>query len=119
MEENEKKQLTKEEILERSREENKNGDERDKQRYSMANSLGFAVGLLLAGIVILVSSLCAGRCPFEVVAVVTGMQAAQALYMGITVKRLRKVYLTIGIAEAACFVCLSVLWILELCGVAI
>ena len=117
--EEEKKQLTKEEILERSRAENKNGDERDRQRYPMGNSIGFSVGLVLAGIVILVSSLCAGRCPFEVVAVVTGMQAAQALYIGITVQRLRKVYLTIGIVEGLCCVCLSVLWILELCGVAI
>lgn len=116
MEENETKQLTKEEILQRSREENKNGDERDRQRYPMANSIGFSVGLLLAGIVILVSSLCADRFPSEVVVVVAGMQAAQALYIGITVKRLRKVYLTIGIAECLIFICLTVIWILELCG---
>lgn len=117
--EEEKKQLTKEEILELSRAENKNGDERDRQRYPVANSIGFSVGLLLAGIVILVSSFCADRFPSEVVVVVAGMQAAQALYVGITVKRLRKVYLTIGIVECVVAVALAVLWILELCGVAV
>ena len=119
MEENENKTLSKEEILAKSREENKSGDEREKQQYAIANSLGFSVGLMLAGIVVLISVICTDRLPVEVMFVVTAMQSVQALLIGVKVRRQRKLYLTVGIVECVLSVVFLILWILELCGVAL
>ena len=111
--------LTKEEILAKSREENKSGDEREKQQYAIANSLGFSVGLMLAGIVVLISVICTDRLPVEVMFVVTAMQSVQALLIGVKVRRQRKLYLSVGIVECVLSVVFLILWILELCGVAL
>ena len=109
--------LTKEEILAKSREENKGGDEREKQQYSIANSLGFGIGLMLAGIVVLISVICTDRLPSEVMFVVLAMESAQALVIGAKNRRQRKLFLPIGIIECILSVVFLVLWILELCGV--
>lgn len=110
--------LTKEEILAKSREENKNGDEREKQQNSIANSLGFSVGLMLAGIVVIISVICTERLPVEVMFVVTAMQSVQAILIGVKVRQ-RKLDLTIGIVEGVLSAVFLILWILELCGVAL
>lgn len=111
--------LTKEEILAKSREENKSGDEREKQQYSIANSLGFSIGLMLAGIVVIISVICTDRLPVEVMFVVAAMQSVQAILIGVKVRRQRKLYLTVGIVECVMSVVFLILWILELCGVAL
>lgn len=110
--------LTKEEILAKSREENKSGDEREKQQYSIANSLGFSIGLMLAGIVVLISVICTDRLPVEVMFVVAAMQSVQAILIGVKVRQ-RKLYLTVGIVEGVLSAVFLILWILELCGVAL
>ena len=115
--ENNENNLNKEQILAKSREENKHGDERERQQYSVANSLGFAIGLMLAGIVVLVTVVCTGRLPVEVMFLVTAMQAAQSLVIGINVRRQRKLYLMVGVIESAMSLVFLIFWILELCGV--
>lgn len=116
MEEN-KTELSREEILAGSREENKNGDEREKQYFLKANSFACSIGLLLAGIIILVSSLVEERFPVEVLLITTAMQSAQSFIAARGVRKTRKLYLTVGIAEAVLSVFFLVFWILMLCGV--
>ncbi|MDE7380482.1 MAG: hypothetical protein K2N14_05445 [Clostridia bacterium] len=109
-------QLTREEILATAREENKYGDEREKQFYLKANSFAFCIGLMMAGIIILVTSLVENRFPIEVLLITTAMQSAQS-FIAARVRKTRKIYLIIGIAEAVCAVSFLVFWILLLCGV--
>lgn len=115
--EGEEEPPTKEQILAGVRKENEKGDEREKQDLVKANSLAMSVGLLIAGIIILVSTLVKDEFPIEIFLVVCGMQAAQSIFVGVKVLRLRKLYLTIGIIECIAFVTFSVLWILQMCGV--
>lgn len=110
-------QPTREEILATSRKENENGDEREKQFFLKANSYAFSIGLLMAGIVILVSSLVEDRFPIEVLLILTAMQSGQAFIAARGMRKTRKLYLIIGIAEAVCAVFFLVFWILMLCGV--
>lgn len=117
--EEEKAQPSREQILAISREENKNGDERERQFYIKANSYAFSIGLLMAGLIILVSSLVEKRFPVEVLLITTAMQSAQAFIAARGMRKTRKLYLTVGIAEAVCAVFFLVFWILILCGVAV
>ena len=110
-------QPTREEILAISREENKNGDEREKQYFLKANSFALSIGLVFAGIIILVSSLVQNRFPIEVMLITMAMQSAQAFIAARGVRKTRKLYLVVGIAEAVCAVFFLVFWILQLCGV--
>ncbi|MDE6691046.1 MAG: hypothetical protein K2K04_03665 [Clostridia bacterium] len=117
MNEEEKTQLSREEILAMSREENKNGDEREKQFYLKANSFALSIGLLLAGVIILVTSLVESRFPVEVMLITMAMQSVQSFIAARGVRKTRKLYLVVGIAEAVCAVFFLVFWILTLCGV--
>ena len=110
-------QPTREEILATARKENENGDEREKQFYLKANSFAFCIGLMLAGIIILVSSLVENRFPIEVLLITTGMQSAQSFIAARGMRKTRKLYLIIGIAETVCAVFFLVFWILMLCGI--
>ncbi len=115
--EGEEEPPTKEQILEGVRKENEKGDEREKQELIKANSLAMSVGFFIAGIIIIVSVIVNDVFPVEVLLVTCGMQAVQSIYVGLRNRRLRKLYLTVGIIEAIVGVCLAVLWILQLCGV--
>jgi len=115
--EGEEEPPTKEQILAGVRKENEKGDEREKQDLVKANSIAMSVGLLIAGIIILVSTLVKDEFPIEIFLVVCGMQAAQSIFVGVKVRRLRKLYLTIGIIEILCVVFFAVMWILAMCGV--
>ena len=124
MEENENKtveedvtQPSREEILAISREENKNGDEREKQYFLKANSFAFAIGLLMAGVIILVSSLVENRFPIEVMLIMIAMEAAQSFIAAHGMRKTRIIYLTLGICFAVLAVFFLVFWILTLCGV--
>ena len=117
MEENQNAQLSREEILAISREENKHGDEREKQYYLKANALAFSVGLLVAGIIIIVTVLTSGRLPAEILLLTCSMQAVQSIVVAVGTRKLRKMYLVIGITEAVVAVFFLVYWILQLCGV--
>ncbi|MDE7257433.1 MAG: hypothetical protein K2N50_05715 [Clostridia bacterium] len=127
MEENENKtfevaeeevaQPTREEILATAREENKDGDEREKQFFVKANSLAVSIGLVFAGLIILVSSLVEKRVPVEVMLIAMAMQSVQAFIAARGVRKTRKLYFAVGIVEAVLAVLFLVIWILQLCGV--
>ncbi len=116
-EETESVQYSREEILAVSREENKNGDERERQYYGKANSLAFSVGLLIAGIVLLVEVNLDRRFPAEILLLTCAMQAVQSFVVAFGNRKFRKLYLTVGIVEAVLSVVFLVLWILQLCGI--
>lgn len=109
--------LSREQILEASRKENKNGDERERQSYIKANSFAFSIGLFFAGIIILVSSLVEGKFPVNVLLITTAMQAAQAFIVARGVRKIKKFYLSQCILFSVLTVCFLVLWILQLCGI--
>ncbi|MDE6557750.1 MAG: hypothetical protein K2K39_01450 [Clostridia bacterium] len=110
-------QPSREEILAMSREENKNGDEKEKQYFLKANSFAFCIGLMMSGIIILITSLVENRFPIEVLLITTAMQSAQSFIAARGMRKTRKIYLILGICEAVCAVALLVFWILTLCGV--
>ncbi|MDE7401766.1 MAG: hypothetical protein K2N17_06920 [Clostridia bacterium] len=127
MEENENKtvevteeavnQPSREEILAMSREENKNGDEKEKRCFEKASALAFSVGLLIAAIILIVTIIRSDRFPSEIMFLMCGMQAVQSLVVAHGYRKMRKVYLAVGIFEVACAVFFLVFWILQLCGV--
>ena len=116
MNEEEKTQLSREEILEMSREENKNGDEREKQIYKNAIQIAYSIGLILTGIILLVSSII-DKLPSELLIVYMGMSGATGLYCGIKFTKRRRLFLASGIICTITCVFFVVFWILELCGV--
>ncbi len=109
--------LSREEILAASRKENKSFDEREQQAMIKGNSLAMSAGLLIAGIIIIVSVFVKDVFPIEIIVVACGMQAVQSIFIGLSNRKLRKLYLTVGVIEAIAGVCLTVIWILQLCGV--
>ena len=115
--EEEAAQPTREEILATAREENKDGDEREKQFFVKANSLAVSIGLVFAGLIILVSSLVEKRVPVEVMLIAMAMQSVQAFIAARGVRKTRKLYFAVGIVEAVLAVLFLVIWILQLCGV--
>ncbi len=110
-------QPTREEILATAREENKNGDEREKQCFAKAGTLAFSTGLLIAAVILIVTSIRSDRFPAEIMLMMCGMQAVQSLVVAHGYRKMRKVYLTLGIFEVVCSVLFIVYWILQLCGV--
>lgn len=125
MEENENKtveeeatQPSREEILAMSREENKKGDEREKQCFAKAGTLAFSAGLLIAAVILIVTSIRNDRFPAEILLMMFGMEAVQSLVIAHGYRKLRKLYFIVGIVQVVCVVCFTVLWILQLCGVA-
>lgn len=110
--------LSREEILAASRKENKYGDEMSMQWREKAGTLAFSTGLLLSGIVMLVTVLVKNYLPNEVYFIICGMQAVQGLTIGIKCTgKLKKVYLTQGILFAVLTALFLTFWILQLCGV--
>lgn len=112
-------ELSRDEILEISRQENKNGDERERQTYAKASSVAFAVGLLVAGLIILVNVIIKDRLPIEVLLIISSAQAAQSFITAHGVRKTRKLYLTLAILMTVVSVCFLVMWILYLCGISI
>lgn len=113
----ESEQLSREKILAISREENKNGDEKEKQFYVKANSIALSAGLLVAGILMIISVAVQDRFPIEIVLITVTMQAVQSFGVAYGVRKARKLYLIVGICEAVAGVILLVLWILQMCGI--
>ena len=110
--------LSREEILAASRKENKYGDEMSMQWRDRAGTLAFSAGLLLSGIVMLVTVLVKNYLPYEVYLIICGMQAVQGLAIGIKCSgKIKKVYLIQGILFAVLAALFLAVWILQLCGV--
>lgn len=111
--------LSKEDILAASRKENKNGDERERQGMLSANSLAMSTGLLIGGIVMLVSVIVTGKLPIEIWLVIGGMEAVQFIGNAVKMSKQRVLYIVLSVLMCLCFISFVVLWILELCGVAL
>lgn len=111
------KQLSREDILAMSRNENKNGDEKEQQAYVKAGTFAFSAGLVLAGIILIVSVFVEDKLRLDILLLISAMQAVQQLIVGFSHRKMRKVSLVVGIAEAVCAVMFLVLWIIQLCGV--
>lgn len=109
---------TRDEILAISREENKNGDEMEKDTYKIAIQIAYSLGLLLIGIIMLVSSILNRGLPTELMIVYMGMTGTSGLFCGIRITKNKKLFLTSGVLCLIACVLFIVLWILELCGVA-
>lgn len=108
---------TREEILAMSRDENKNGDEREKQYYQKANSMAFGTALLVSVAILLVSVIRDGRIPCEIMLLYTASQAVNNLIISRGAVKTKKLYLVLGIAFAVLAVLFLVMWILQMCGV--
>lgn len=114
----ENSQPTREDVLAASRAENKHGDEMEMQWLAKAGTLAFSFGLLLAGIIELVTVIVKGYSPYEVLLIVCGMQTVNSLIVGIRgAKKTKKLYLALGGTFGVLTVIFTVFWILQLCGV--
>lgn len=110
-------QLTREEILESSRKENKQGDEREQNLYGKGIRLAYSIGVILIGIISLVNAIVVDKSPAELWIVYMGMTAVWSLYYGIRVGKHRPLFLFCGIFCSLTCVFFIVIWILGLCGV--
>ena len=111
--------LSKEDILEASRKENKNGDERERQGVLTANSLAMSTGLFIGGIVMIISVLVTGKIPIEIWLIIGGMESVQFIVNAVKMSKLRVLNIVLSVLMCLCFIAFTVLWILELCGVAL
>lgn len=109
-------QPTREDILAASRNENKNGDEREKQIYKNAIQIAYSIGFILTCVIMLVSSVM-GKLSAELMIVYTGMSGTMGLYCGIKFTKRKPLFLACGaVCLFACAVFI-VYWILQLCGI--
>ena len=111
--------LTKEEILAKSREENKNGDEMQKSGEKWAARIAVSVCAIVACLVMGLSMIFDVEVPLALYIVIGSLMAAYVIFLGIKGNKFRKFMLVGGIIMAICVVILIVVWILELCGVAL
>ena len=118
VEEKEATALTKEEILAKSREENKNGEEMQKSGDKTAARIAFSVCAVVACLVMGLSMIFDVEVPLALYIVIGSLMAAYVIFLGIKGNKFRKFMLVGGIIMAICVVILIVVWILELCGVA-
>ncbi len=91
--------MTKEEILAKSREENKNWDEMERFAYAKAGQRACAVGGLVCVIVILLESIFAARVSFSTWAVYLSMTGTMLLTKYLNLKK--KHELIFGILQLA------------------
>jgi len=106
----------KEKILAQSREENKNGDEREQQYLYKGAYLATAVGFLLYGIISIVLSVL-DRHSYEMNIVTFAMIGTMYTIFGMTTSKRKPLFLAAGIVCIAASVTALVAWILQLCGV--
>lgn len=109
-------QPAREDILAASRNENKNGDEREKQIYKSAIQVAYSIGFILTCVIMLVSSVM-GRLSAELMIVYTGMAGTMGLYCGIKFTKRKPLFLACGAVCILACATFIVYWILQLCGV--
>jgi len=107
--------LSKEEILAKSREENKNGDERDKQCLYRSAFAATLIGFVLCGIVNIVLSIL-DRQSYEMNMVIFATVGSMYLMWGIKTSKHRPLFLGAGSVCIAASVVALIGWILQLCG---
>lgn len=110
------KGLGRDEILAKSREENKYGDEREQQALYRAAYAATAVGMFIYGIMSVVLSLM-GRCSYEMNVVTFAIIGTMYTVWGLKSAKRRRLLLTAGIVCTVSSVTSLVCWILQLCGI--
>lgn len=108
--------LSKEEILARSRAENKHGDEREQQSLYKAAYTATAVGFILYGIIAIVLAVL-GKHSYEMTIVMFGIMGTMYTVWGVKTTKRRALFLSAGIVAISASVVAAVCWILEICGV--
>ncbi len=108
--------MDKEEILARSREENKHGDEREQQALYKAAYIATAVGFLLYGILSVVLAIF-DRHSYEMNIVTFAIIGTMYTIWGFKTTKRRQLFLAAGIVCLIASVTSLVCWILQLCGI--
>lgn len=114
--EKENEVMSKDEILAKSREENKHGDEREQQSIYKAAYIATGVGFLLYGIINIVLALF-DKHSYEMDIVTFAIIGTMYTIWGIKTTKLKPFFLAAGIVCIAAFVTSLVCWILQLCGI--
>jgi len=117
MEENdEKKTLSKEEILAQNRADNKNGDEREMQFLYKGAFFASAIGFCLSGIISLVLSFFDME-SYEMNAVTFAIIGIMYTIFGVKTTKHKKLFLAAGIIGLIATAIFLTCWILQLCSV--
>ncbi len=114
--EKEEKQLSKEEILEKSRKENKDGDEREKQYLYKGAYFATCIGFLLYGIISIVLAILE-KPSYEMNIVLFAIIGTMYTVFGAKTTKHKKLFLCAGIVCLVASVTTLVCWILMLCGI--
>lgn len=114
---NAQNELTKEQILERSRKENlKNGDERQRDRQKLIPAIGFIAGIVSLFIVELVFIIM-GKPISHLLAIMSTMLAAQSIGQACMYKRLRVVFIVCAVIITIAAIMQWIIFGLELAGI--
>ncbi len=108
--------MNREEILNKSRLENKNGDERELQVNAKAGNIAFRFGVLMCMLMVVIERLLCSTSTISspLFAVYCFMTAVSELYVGITLKSKKGLYL--GIVFGILCVLFLVFFILDCVG---
>ncbi len=113
--ENEEKVMDKEEILAKSREENKHGDEREEQFLYKGAYFATAVGFILTGIISVVLAIF-DKVSYEMNIVTFAIIGTMDTIFGAKTSKRKQLFLATGVVSIAASVVALVCWILQLCG---
>ena len=108
-------EMSKAEVLEKSRNENKGGDERDKLAFMRGAQVAFIVSLIIIGIMEIVLA-CFDKSPIEPILIFSGITGAYNTVLGASRVKNRKIHLVYGVVLDILCVLFIVLWVLELSG---
>ena len=109
----EEKNLLKEQILEQSRQENKNGDERDRERLKYAPYVGFLAGAVMIFILEIVMMFL-HKDYLHLVIIMCTMLSAQSIYQSFVVTKNKRLIRVAAIVTTVCTVGAIICWILTL-----
>ena len=115
-------ELSPEEILERAKKENeKNGDERERGKIQWCNYAGYVAIALSCVVVMIVLTVINGKAPTAVMAILfTGIAAQNIVQACVNKqKKTKTVFIVCAVLITAGTAVYWVLWILGLCGVAL
>ncbi|MBP5618233.1 MAG: hypothetical protein J6X61_03685 [Clostridia bacterium] len=107
--------MNKDEILERSRRENKNMDERERDALARAGRVASGVGGLVCGVILILEAIFAGQISYAIWAVYLSITGTTLLYKFLRLRR--KHELIFGLIELALAAVFLVFYILQLTGV--
>ncbi|MCH5158097.1 MAG: hypothetical protein J1F33_02755 [Clostridiales bacterium] len=109
--------LSKEDILDRSRKENeKMGDERERQFRQYGIAIGSIVGMVLLLVIYLVDVFALNRNSYEIIGVMVAINGFNMLWQGIYGNKFKKLFLAVGIISLVMSVAYFVMWIVDLVG---